>query len=205
MHCRLLRIVLAMALGLAAPGAFALQPAPGAALEAAGVELLALFDFPRMARTAVARNWRLASPQQQAALTAEFRKLLLRAHSTALSGYTHQRIEFKRLRMAPGDTQVRLRSESGQPGSRPNVDYDMEHTQAGWKVYDIKLSGVSLIATYREAFADAVRDKGLEGLIASLSENNRQGDAVFWTGGTALGERSGIALAMLHSALQGRR
>jgi phospholipid transport system substrate-binding protein len=197
--------MLAMALGLAAPGAFALQPAPGAALEAAGVELLALFDFHRMARIAVARNWRLASPQQQAALTAEFRKLLLRAHSWALSGYADQRIEFKRLRMAPGDTQVRLRSEPGQPGSRPNLDYDMEHTPAGWKVFDIKLGGVSLIATYREAFADAVRDNGLDGLIASLSENNRQGDAAFWTGATALRERSGIALAMLHSALQGRR
>lgn len=142
--------------------------------------ILPLFDFTRMTQIAVARNWRLATPEQQKALTTEFKTLLVRTYSTALSSYRDQAIEFKRLRAASGDTEVTVRSVIKQPGTEPLImDYDMEKIAAGWQVYDIKIDGVSLIATYRETFAGKVRDGGVDGLIKSLSDKNRQGDARF--------------------------
>ena len=142
--------------------------------------ILPLFDFTRMTQTAMARNWRLATPEQQKALTTEFKTLLVRTYSTALSSYRGQVIEFKRLRAASGDTEVTVNSVMRQPGAEPlTMDYDMERTAAGWKVYDIKIDGVSLITTYRETFAGKVRQGGVDGLIKSLSDKNRQGDARF--------------------------
>ena len=138
--------------------------------------ILPLFDFTRMTQLAVARNWRLATPEQQKALTTEFKTLLVRTYSTALSSYRDQVIEFKRLRAASGDIEVTVKSVIKQPGTEPlTMDYDMEKIAAGWKVYDIKIDGVSLITTYRETFASRVRDGGIEGLIKSLSDKNRQG------------------------------
>ena len=136
--------------------------------------ILPHFDFTRMTRIAVARNWRLASPEQQQALTAEFKMLLVRTYSTALSSYRDQVIEYKPLRAAPGDTEVTVKSEIKQPGTeRMTVDYDMKKTPAGWQVYDIKVAGISLVTIYRETFAGKVRDGGVDGLIKSLSDKNR--------------------------------
>jgi phospholipid transport system substrate-binding protein len=141
-------------------------------------KILPLFDFARMTRIAVARNWRLASPEQQTTLTAEFKTLLVRSYSAALSSYRDQVIQFKRLRMEPGDTEVTVRSDVTEPGrERTTIDYDMEKTPAGWKVYDVKISGVSLVTTYRQTFAEKIRDGGVDGLIKSLSDKNRQKDS----------------------------
>lgn len=138
--------------------------------------ILPLFDFTRMTRIAVARNWRLATPEQQQALTLEFKTLLVRTYSTALSSYRDQVIEYKPLRLTPDATEVTVRSDVRQAGGeRMTIDYDMEKTPAGWKVYDVKITGVSLVTTYRDTFAGRVRDSGIEGLIKSLSDKNRQG------------------------------
>jgi phospholipid transport system substrate-binding protein len=140
--------------------------------------ILPLFDFTRMTQIAVARNWRLATPEQQKALTTEFTTLLVRTYSTALSNYRDQVIEFKRLRAASGDTEVTVKSVIKQSGADPlTMDYDMETLAAGWKVYDIKIDGISLISTYRETFAGKVRAGGVEGLIKSLADNNRLRDS----------------------------
>ena len=141
-------------------------------------KILPLFDFARMTRVAVARNWRLASPEQQTTLTAEFETLLVRSYSAALSSYRDQVIQFKRLRIEPGDTEVTVRSDVTEPGrERTTIDYDMEKTPAGWKVYDVKIGGVSLVTTYRQTFAEKIRDGGVDGLIKSLSDKNRQKDS----------------------------
>jgi phospholipid transport system substrate-binding protein len=138
-------------------------------------KILPLFDFERMTSLAVARNWRGASPEQQAALVAEFRTLLVRTYSRALSSYRDQEIEYKPLRAAAGDTDVLVRSLVRRPGVETlTIDYDMEDTPAGWKVYDVKVGGVSLVITYRESFAAAVRDGGVDGLIKLLADKNRQ-------------------------------
>jgi phospholipid transport system substrate-binding protein len=149
---------------------------PARAAELVESKILPHFDFPHMTQIAVARNWRLATAEQQKALAAEFRTLLVRTYSTALASYRDQVIEFRPLRSAPGDTEVTIKSVIKQPGTAPlTIDYDMEKTAAGWKVYDIKIEGISMITTYRETFAGIVRDGGVEGLIRSLAEKNSAG------------------------------
>ena len=107
------------------------------------------FSFARMTQIAMAVNWRRATPEQQKALTEEFKTLLVRSYSNALSLYRDQVIEFKPLRMRPEDSDVTVKSEIRQKGAQPvTLDYDMEKTPSGWKVYDVKVSGVSLITNY---------------------------------------------------------
>jgi len=138
-------------------------------------KILPLFDFERMTSMAVARSWRGASPAQQSSLVAEFKTLLVRTYSVSLASYRNQEIEYKPLRAAAGDTEVLVMSSVRQPGAQAvTIDYAMEDTPAGWKVYDVKVAGVSLVITYRETFAAAVRDGGIDGLIETLAAKNRQ-------------------------------
>ena len=140
--------------------------------------MLPLFDFRHITQLAVARNWHLASPEQQSALVAEFKALLVHTYSMALTNYGDQAIEYKPLRIAPGQTDVTVKSTAKQPGAEPmTIDYDMEKARAGWKIYDIKIAGISLIATYRSTFAQIIRDSGVNGLIKSLSATNQQADS----------------------------
>jgi phospholipid transport system substrate-binding protein len=133
------------------------------------------FDFVRMTQITMGRNWRLATPEQQKALTLEFKTLLVRTYSSALSSYHDQLIEYKPLHAPPHATEVTVKSSVRRSGSeRTAIDYDMENTLAGWKVYDIKIDGVSLVLTYRTTFADKVREDGIDGLIRLLSDKNRQ-------------------------------
>ena len=204
MHKRNRYSVLLLALALAAPGLRAQEADPNKLLQSITLEVitamkqerdlhganfkqsarlvetkvLPLFDFSRMTRTAVARNWRLATPEQQAALTTEFRTLLVRTYSSALSSYRDQVIEFRSMPRAPADTEVTVKSVVKQSGTAPiAMDYDMEKTPAGWKIYDIKVAGVSLVTTYRDSFSERIRDAGVDGLIKALEEKNQQGDS----------------------------
>ena len=152
---------------------------PGRLAELVESTILPLFNFHHMTRLALARDWRLASPEQQNALIAEFRTLLLRTYSSTLADHRDQAIEYKPLRIAPGVTVVTVKSSVKQPGAeRMTIDYDMEKMTAGWTVYDIKIGGISLITTYRSTFAQSIRDGGVDGLIKSLSARNRQANAV---------------------------
>ena len=150
---------------------------PKQVAELVETKVLPLFDFTRMTRIAVARNWRLATPEQRLTLTAEFKTLLVRTYSSALSSYRDQVIEFRSLRSAPAATEVTVRSMVKQSGTAPIAkDYDMEKTPAGWKVFDIKVEGISLVTTYRDTFAEIVRDGGVDGLIKALEDKNKQRD-----------------------------
>lgn len=149
---------------------------PAKLAELVEARILPHFDFARMTQNAAARNWPLATPEQQKALTAEFKTLLARTYSIALSSYRDHVIEYKPLRATPEATEVTVKSEVKQPGSeRITIDYDMAKTPAGWKVYDIKIAGISLVSTYRDTFSGRVRDGGIDGLIKSLADKNRQG------------------------------
>lgn len=141
-------------------------------------KVLPHFNFLRMTQLAVAVNWRKASPEQQKSLTQEFRILLVRTYSSALSSYRDQVIEIRPLRARAEDTEVTVRSEVKQKGAQAvTIDYDMEKTSTGWKVFDVKVGGVSLITTYKEEFANQVREAGLDGLIKTLSGKNRQAES----------------------------
>jgi phospholipid transport system substrate-binding protein len=146
--------------------------------ELVDAKVLPHFNFSRMTQLAVAVNWRRASSEQQKALTQEFRALLVRTYSSALASYRDQIIEIKPLRARAEDTEVTVRSEVKQRGAQPvSIDYDMEKTPAGWKVFDVKVGGVSLITTYREEFANQIREAGLDGLIRTLAAKNRQAES----------------------------
>lgn len=138
-------------------------------------KILQHFDFSRMTQIAVARNWSQTTAEQKKNLTAEFQTLLVRTYSATLSNYSGQSVEFKRLRTAPGDTEVTVKSVVRHPGAESlNMDYEMEKLTAGWKVFDIKIDGISLITSYRETFSSKIRELGVDGLIKVLVDKNRQ-------------------------------
>ena len=137
------------------------------------------FSFPRMTQLAMGRNWREANADQQKRLIAEFRALLVRTYTTALTQYRNQTIDYRPLRMAPGDNEVvvqsLIRQQSGPPVA---VDYNMEKTDNGWKVYNLKIEGVSLIENYRNTFNTEVQKHGVEGLIKTLADRNKNATQV---------------------------
>jgi phospholipid transport system substrate-binding protein len=138
-------------------------------------KVLPHFNFTRMTALAMGVNWRKATPEQQKVLIEQFRTLLVRTYSTALSGYRDQVIEFKPLRAQPTDTEVTVRSEVRLSGTEPiSIDYSMEKGNDAWKVYDVTVGGVSLVTTYRDTFTAEVRNGGVDGLIKALSDKNRQ-------------------------------
>jgi phospholipid transport system substrate-binding protein len=137
-------------------------------------KVLPHFNFTRMTQLAVGRNWRQATPEQQKALTDEFRTLLVRTYTTAFTGYKNQTIEYKPLRMAPADTDVVVKSLIKQPTGQPvAIDYSMEKSGAAWKVYDVKIEGISLVENYRNTFNAEIQRTGVDGLIKALATKNK--------------------------------
>lgn len=144
------------------------------AIELVEAKVLPYFDFNHMTRLALARDWRQASPRQQNTLADEFRTLLVRTYSKALSEYKNQTVEFRPFKMQPGETDVKVRTQIEQAGAKPiGLDYYLEKQANGWKVYDIEVGGVSLITNYRGEFSTQVREGGIDGLIAALKAKNK--------------------------------
>lgn len=144
------------------------------AVELVEAKVLPHFNFKRMTALAVGRDWRQASPAQQQALTDEFKTLLVRTYSNALTAYKNQTVDFRPFRMQPNETDVTVRTQVSQPGAKPvGMDYSLEKSEASWKVYDVVVGGVSLVTNYRDSFATEVRNGGIDGLIKSLQEKNR--------------------------------
>ena len=132
------------------------------------------FDFVRMTRLAVGRAWRDATPAQREALIKEFRSLLVRSYSAAFTAYTGVSVEYRPFRFNPGDTEASVQTLIKLPGGAEpvSVDYDMALTPAGWKVYDVRVAGASLIINYRNLFAVEIDRGGIDGLIKSLINRN---------------------------------
>jgi phospholipid transport system substrate-binding protein len=139
-------------------------------------KVLPHFNFRRTTQIAMGASWRRATPEQQDELARQFKRLLVRTYSGALASYRDQVIEFRPLRAKPGETEVTVRSLVKQGGTAPvAIDYDLEKRDAGWKVFDVRVDGISLAANYRSAFADEIRNNGIDGLIALLASKNGQG------------------------------
>ena len=148
------------------------------AVELVETRVLPYFDFAHMTRLAVGKDWKQASPEQKTVLTQEFKALLVRTYSNALTQYRNQQIDFKPLKAKPEDTDVVVRTEVRQPGAKPvQIDYNLEKLADGWKVYDVLVAGVSLVTNYRDSFGQEVRTGGIDGLIKSLKDKNKQLDA----------------------------
>jgi len=137
-------------------------------------KLLPNFDFARMTALAMGKNWRSATPEQQKRLTDEFRGLLVRTYSGALNQYRNETVEYKPLRMNPGDTEVMVRTAVQRAAGTPvQIDYGMEKKADSWKCYDVVVAGVSLVTNYRDEFNAQITNGGIDGLIRTLADRNR--------------------------------
>lgn len=138
-------------------------------------KILPYVEFEKMTRLAVGRGWRQATPEQRAALTREFRTLLVRTYSGALSQVTDHKVELRPFRAQPADTDVLVRtSVVASRGDPIQLDYRLEKTDAGWKIYDVNILGVWLVENYKTQFASQINAGGVDGLIKTLTDRNKQ-------------------------------
>ena len=144
-------------------------------LDLVEAKVLPHFNFPRMTRLAVGAPWRQATPAQQQTLINEFRTLLVHTYTSAFSQYRDQVIEYRPLKAQASDTEVVVRSLIKQKtGADPiDINYSMEKTESGWKVYDVVIAGVSLVQNYRSSFNSEIQKSGVDGLIATLATKNK--------------------------------
>jgi len=184
-----------------APSAFAQEDSPDAMIKSVTEEVLSIvrqdkdiqsgntqkainlvetkvlphFNFQRMTSLAVGRDWNKANAEQKKRLTEEFKTLLVRTYSNALTGYRNQTVRYRPTRMQAGDTEVVVKSEILQPGNKPiQLQYSVERQNEGWKVYDVVVAGVSLVSNYRSTFNQEVSANGIDGLIKMLVDKNQQ-------------------------------
>jgi len=133
------------------------------------------FDFITMSKWVLAKNWRSASRAQKIGFIKAFRELMVRTYSVALLEYTDKDIKYKPLRddVSKGDVTVRTQAEN-EKGDPIAINYSLHKKKKGWKVYDVAVEGVSLIANYRTSFATEIKQKGLDALIARLQKHNKK-------------------------------
>ena len=141
--------------------------------EVVETKLLPNFDFERLTALAMGRNWRQATPEQQKQLVEQFRTLLVRTYSGALTQYRDQTMDYQPLRADANATEVTVRTEVVRQGQAPvPIDYSMAKGASGWKVYDVIVGGVSLVTNYRDEFNEQIKSGGIDGLIKTLQAKN---------------------------------
>lgn len=141
-------------------------------------KVLPYVNFERMTASAVGRYWRQATPDQQKRLQGEFKVLLVRTYSGALSqASSEQTVELKPMRSGATDPEVVVRTEIRGKGDPIQLDYRLEKDGSSWKIYDVNVMGVWLVENYRNSFAQEIGSNGIEGLIAKLAERNKSATA----------------------------
>lgn len=144
-------------------------------MEVVQAKVIPYVNFQRMTSMAVGRFWREATAEQQAALTAEFRTLLIYTYSGAVTQIRNQRLDFKPMRGDLKDGEVEVRSMVLQPRGEPiQLNYRLEKTPAGWKIFDVNILGAWLVETYKGSFATEIGKNGIDGLIKTLAERNKR-------------------------------
>jgi len=137
-------------------------------------KILPHVDFQKMTQLAVGRGWRNATPEQRAALTREFRNLLVRTYSGALAQVRDHQVQMRPFRAQPTDTDVLVRTSIVPSRGEPiQLDYRLEKQASGWMIYDVNVLGVWLVENYKTQFAGEISSGGIDGLIKSLTERNR--------------------------------
>lgn len=145
---------------------------PGRLYELVADIVLPYFDFERMSQWVLGKNWRQATPEQRARFVEQFRKLLVRTYGNALSDYADEKIIYLPFNDAGNERKVTVRTEIEQGGSTIPIFYSMYNSKQGWKVYDVAISGVSLVTNYRSTFTSIIRNEGMDNLIDQLIERN---------------------------------
>ncbi|WP_374567232.1 phospholipid-binding protein MlaC [Ideonella sp.] len=130
-------------------------------------------NFPRMTAAAVGRPWKTATPDQQQRLQTEFKTLLVRTYAGALTQVRDQTVQLKPYRAGAEDTEVVVRTEIKGKGEPIQLDYRLEKTDGGWKIYDVNVLGVWLVEQYKSSFAQEIGSVGIDGLITKLADKNK--------------------------------
>lgn len=152
------------------------------------IELILLphLDFEGLSRLTLGRHWKQASAQQRETFIREFRDLLVRSYSSALTAYTDQSVEFLSSSYSGESDRARVKTRIVSAGQPPvAIDYRLHRLQGHWKIYDVSIEGASLAVNYRNSFAEQIRTHGLDGLITQLMAQNAKGCVSNPTGGTA--------------------
>jgi phospholipid transport system substrate-binding protein len=136
-------------------------------------KVMPFVNFERMTRSAVGRHWRTATPEQQKRLQEEFKTLLVRTYSGALAQVKDQTVQLKPARFSPEDKEVVIKTEVKGKGDPIQLDYRLEKSDAGWKIYDVNVLGVWLVENYKNSFAQEISAGGIDGLIAKMAERNK--------------------------------
>jgi phospholipid transport system substrate-binding protein len=137
-------------------------------------KILPFVDFQKMTALAAGRFWRTATPEQQQQLTAQFRSLLVYTYSGAISQVSDQKVQFLPMRSMPADVDVEVRSQVSQSRGEPiQLNYRLEKTNGGWRIYDVNVLGAWLVETYKSTFAAEIRRGGIDGLIKALTDKNK--------------------------------
>ncbi|NNJ95038.1 MAG: ABC transporter substrate-binding protein [Halobacteria archaeon] len=145
---------------------------PGRLYELVAEIVLPYFDFQRMSQWVLGKNWRTATPEQRVRFVEQFRRLLVRTYGTALSDYADEKIIYLPRSDSGDSVKVTVRTEIEQGGSTIPINYSMYNSKEGWKVYDVAISGVSLVTNYRSTFASIIRGEGMDSLIDQLVKRN---------------------------------
>jgi len=145
---------------------------PGRLYELVSDIVLPYFDFQKMIQWVLGKNWRRARPEQRTRFVEQFRNLLIRTYGTALSDYADEKIIYLPFNDAGDQRKVTVRTEIEQGGSTIPIFYSMYNSEQGWKVYDVAISGVSLVTNYRSTFGNIIRGEGMDSLIRQLEEKN---------------------------------
>lgn len=144
-------------------------------MEVVRAKILPHINFQRMTQLTAGRYWREATPEQQQALTNEFRTLLVYTYAGAVAQIRNQTLEFKPMRATPDDTEVEVRTAVIQSRGEPiQLNYRLEKGPNGWKIVDVNILGAWLVQTYRNSFAAEIQKGGIDGLIKALTERNKQ-------------------------------
>jgi len=138
--------------------------------------LMPNFDFDKMSKLALGKNWRKADTEQRERFTEEFRLLLVRTYSTAMLEYTDEEIRFLPFHDDLAKKKVKVKMEILQSGG-PSIPMALSmylNKENAWKVYDVKIDGISLVTNYRSTFATEIRNDGMDKLIERLASRNEK-------------------------------
>ena len=137
--------------------------------------ILPHFDFQKMSQWVLGKYWRQANDSERQQFSAQFQKLLVRTYSTAFQQYTNEKVVYLPTRSAPDANRVMVKCQIVREGGPPiAIDYRLHQKNGEWKVFDVMIDGISLVTNYRTTFAQQIRDKGIDGLIATLVERNQE-------------------------------
>ena len=135
--------------------------------------ILPHLDNVTMAKLALGKNWKTATNEQKLAFVGEFKNLLLRTYGKSLIEFKDQEIKYFPVNLAADAKKTSVKAEVIQPGG-PSIPlaYRMRIKNNTWKVYDIKIDGVSLVTSYRGTFTQEIRKSGMDGLLKYLHDKN---------------------------------